>query len=160
MTGRDRLIELFKKIEYTPFPKMTMKSNLGNQFTDYALNCIVDELLANGVVVLDTKIVTPQNRPLITQIAGMPINDVFDLLRTKKEGRLIVPPCKVGDVIYHLYPIQGIVAKKVKRIQYGSYGLMIADGNGAFHSDVIGKTVFLTKEEAEAELEKRGKENA
>lgn len=65
---------------------------------------------------------------------------------------VIVPPCKVGDVIYHLYPIQGIVAKKVKRIQYGSYGLMIADGNGVFHSDVIGKTVFLTKEEAERKL--------
>lgn len=49
MSDRDRLIELFKKIEYTPFPEMTMKSNLGNQFTDYALNCIVDDLLANGV---------------------------------------------------------------------------------------------------------------
>lgn len=67
---------------------------------------------------------------------------------------VIVPPCKVGDVIYHLYPIQGIVAKKVKRIQYGSYGLMIADGNGVFHSDVIGKTVFLTREEAERKLRK------
>ena len=48
--NKDRLIELFKKTEYTPFPEMTMKSNLGNQFTDYALNCIVDNLLANGVV--------------------------------------------------------------------------------------------------------------
>ena len=65
---------------------------------------------------------------------------------------VIVPPCKVGDVIYHLYPIQGIVAKKVKRIQYGSYGLMIADGNGVFFFFVIGKTVFLTKEEAEEKL--------
>lgn len=71
---------------------------------------------------------------------------------------VILPPCKVGDVIYHLYPIQGIVAKKVKRIQYGSYGLMIADGNGVFHSDVIGKTVFLTKEEAEKVLAERSKE--
>ena len=70
---------------------------------------------------------------------------------------VIVPPCKVGDVIYHLYPIQGIVAKKVKRIQYGSYGLMIADGNGVFHSDVIGKTVFLTKEEAEEKLKELNK---
>lgn len=51
MEMRDRLIELFRKIEYTPFPEMTMKSNLGNQFTDYALNCIADELLANGVIV-------------------------------------------------------------------------------------------------------------
>ena len=56
MTDRDRLIELFKKIEYTPFPEMTIKSNLGNQFTDYALNCIVDELLANGVIVPPCKV--------------------------------------------------------------------------------------------------------
>ena len=56
MTDRDRLIELLKKIEYTPFPEMTMKSNLGNQFTDYALNCIVDELLANGVIVSPCKV--------------------------------------------------------------------------------------------------------
>ena len=56
MRDRDRLIELFKKIEYTPFPEMTMKSNLGNQFTDYALNCIVDELLANGVIVPPCKV--------------------------------------------------------------------------------------------------------
>lgn len=47
---RYRLIEIFKKIEYTPFPEMTMKSNLANQFTDYALNKIVDEMIANGVI--------------------------------------------------------------------------------------------------------------
>ena len=47
---KDRLIELFKKTEYTPFPEMTMTANLGNQFTDYGLNCIVDNLLANDVV--------------------------------------------------------------------------------------------------------------
>ena len=56
MTDRDRLIELFKKIEYTPFPEMTIKSNLGNQFTDYALNHIVDEILANGVMVPPCKV--------------------------------------------------------------------------------------------------------
>ena len=55
MNQRDRLIELFKKIEYTPFPEMTMKSNLGNQFTDYALNCIADHLIANGVIVPELK---------------------------------------------------------------------------------------------------------
>ena len=48
---RDRLIELFKKIEYTPFPGMATKANLANQFTDYAINCIVDEMLKNGVIV-------------------------------------------------------------------------------------------------------------
>ena len=55
-SDRDRLIELFKKTEYTPFPEMTMTSNLGNQFTDYGLNCIVDNLLANGVIVSPCKV--------------------------------------------------------------------------------------------------------
>ena len=53
---RDRLIELFKKIEYTSFPEMTMKANLGNQFTDYALNSIVNELLANGIIAPPCKV--------------------------------------------------------------------------------------------------------
>lgn len=51
MTQIERLKELFKEIEYTPFPEMTAKANLANQFTDYAVNCIVDEMLKNGVIV-------------------------------------------------------------------------------------------------------------
>lgn len=49
MTDREKLIQLFKEVEYTPFPDMTMKSNLANQFTDYALNCIADYLISNGI---------------------------------------------------------------------------------------------------------------
>ena len=65
---------------------------------------------------------------------------------------VIVPPCKVGDTVYHLYPKQGIKANKVKRIQVGTYGMMIADRNGVFRDDEINKTVFLTREEAENAL--------
>ncbi len=50
LTIRERLIDLFKKIEYTAFPELTMKANLANQFTDYALNSIVDEMIKNGVI--------------------------------------------------------------------------------------------------------------
>ena len=65
---------------------------------------------------------------------------------------VIVPPCKVGDTVYHLYPKQGIKSNKVKRIQVGTYGMMIADRNGVFRADEINKTVFLTSEEAEKSL--------
>ena len=41
-------------------------------------------LIENGVIVLDIKAVAPINRPLITHIAGMPINDVLDLIREKE----------------------------------------------------------------------------
>lgn len=52
---RDKLKDLFKKIEYTPFPEMTMKSNLANQFTDYALNEIIDAMMGNGITILPCK---------------------------------------------------------------------------------------------------------
>lgn len=50
------LIELFKKIEYTPFPDMQSTANLANQFSDYALRHIVDELVNGGVVVPPCKV--------------------------------------------------------------------------------------------------------
>ena len=71
---------------------------------------------------------------------------------------VIVPPCKVGDTVYHLYPKQGIKANKVKRIQVGTYGMMIADRNGVFRAEEINKTVFLTREEAERALKEQKNE--
>ena len=41
-------------------------------------------LIENGVIVLDMKAIAPINRPLITHIAGMPINDVLELIREKE----------------------------------------------------------------------------
>ena len=133
MGNRDRLIELFKKTEYTPFPEMTMTANLGNQFTDYGLNCIVDSLLANGV---------------------------------------IVPPCKVGDIVWSVftpkYPANSNDYGKwfmrvdgVQRIILGKKGLSIETWNmGTIPAKELGKKLFLTKEEAEAELRKRSDNNA
>ena len=132
MTDRDMLIEIFKKTEYTPFPEMTMKSNLGNQFTDYALNHIVDELLANGIIVL---------------------------------------PCKVGDKIYSIIYQKKNVVSHILIEEYVGIHLSNApdlrghrrknyiivwneNTNSIRHIDInkIGKTVFLTKEEAEEKL--------
>ena len=55
---RDRLIEIFKKTNYKPFEQCNIDANLANQFSNYALNCIVDKLLANGVIVLPCKVGT------------------------------------------------------------------------------------------------------
>lgn len=53
---RDRLIEIFKNTNYKPFEQCNIKANLVNQFSDYALNCIVDKILANGVIVPPCKV--------------------------------------------------------------------------------------------------------
>ena len=40
-----------------------------------------EQLLANGVVVIDTYVVSPENRPLISQYMGRPIDEVINLIR-------------------------------------------------------------------------------
>ena len=66
---------------------------------------------------------------------------------------VIVPPCKVGDKIYIIASIsQEIIETTVIGIWNGEgiYSLMTI--HGAIITESFGKTVFLTKEEAEARL--------
>lgn len=89
MIEKDKLKELFKKIEYTPFPEMTTKANLANQFTDYALDCIVDEMLANGIIVppdVSTKNSISHSERCV--ICGEEI----------PEGRQVCPKCEKGGI--------------------------------------------------------------
>ena len=66
---------------------------------------------------------------------------------------VIVPPCKVGDAVYIVAGIsQSIVECVVIGCwTFGNKSSIITD-YGSIHNDSIGKTVFLTKEEAEAKL--------
>lgn len=51
---------------------------------------IADHLLSNGVIVLDTSVISPKNRPLISQCFGRPLDEIMVLVQAKDEGRLIV----------------------------------------------------------------------
>lgn len=52
---RDRLIELFHKVNYQSRPN-GLTANLATQFTDYSLNEIIDALIANGVIAPPCKV--------------------------------------------------------------------------------------------------------
>ena len=80
-----------------------------------------------------------------------------ELLTADKDGRLVVLPCKVGDTVYWVHGAV-ITECKVYRVQKNRKGLYIClksnVSHGAFCADLsIGKTVFLTSEEAEEALE-------
>lgn len=80
-----------------------------------------------------------------------------ELAEADKDGRLVVPPCKVGDTVYWVHGAV-ITECKVYRVQKNRKGLYIClksnVSHGAFRVDLsIGKTVFLTREEAEKALE-------
>lgn len=86
-----------------------------------------------------------------------------ELLQADAEGRLVVLPCKVGDTLYHIFYGE-IIDTKVRTFFIGhpSYNVekrnlrMIRTDRWDIPMDSIGKTVFLTRKEAEAALEKMG----
>lgn len=68
------------------------------------------------------------------------------LLRAQADGRLVVPPCKVGTATYYIhYPIAVYPDKSEPEIKRGIFTL--------FDLDRVGHSVFFTREEAEKALE-------
>lgn len=93
----------------------------------------------------------------------MPLDRVQELAQAEKDGRLAMLPCKVGDTVYEANKRGLISTYKVISIHISECSLLIGwelmDGiysnlNG-FEVSALGKTVFLTREEAEAALKKR-----
>ncbi len=77
---------------------------------------------------------------------------------------VIVPPCKVGQIVYQIYWDFRIDKCKVSALTQKSdesWKIRVTSGinRSVFEitPDKLGKTVFLTKEEAEKALERSGK---
>ena len=92
----------------------------------------------------------------ITEFDGVSIERLKELVRVEKAGRLVVLPCKVGDMVYFVFDgevhnvrVQGIPigANNQVLLNFGGYPVQYAWGSE------VGKTVFLTREEAERALE-------
>lgn len=96
------------------------------------------------------------------------IDHIRDLLQAEKDGRLVMLPCKVGDMVWAIdNPWTGKLLKKpldayvngMKMYSHGLYVNLLFDtrkinGTRDYEINHIGKTVFLTREEAEAALAK------
>lgn len=72
----------------------------------------------------------------------------IDTLEKLEEGKLVELPCKVGDTVYQADRMR-IYQSRIKSIIFDTDGV-------AFDKNAIGKTVFLTREEAEKKLEELG----
>ena len=90
----------------------------------------------------------------IARTYGIDINRLRKLAEADKDGRLVVLPCKVGDTVY--FALLGrIIEKQVFSIVSFSNSTRIYCGGTSeyFSPEDIGKTFFLTREEAEKALE-------
>lgn len=82
-----------------------------------------------------------ENAQRLEIIKEIPINRIRELAQTEKEGRLVVLPCEIGSPVYsHARKLDG--ADYVRETEF-------------WWSDIpqMSKTVFLTREAAEAALE-------
>jgi len=84
--------------------------------------------------------------------------EVQELAKAKADGRLVVLPCKAGDVVWKTKAVFSYFPKpvedRVERIVISSNEILVCCTSGAkFSIGSIGKTVFLSREEAEKALE-------
>ena len=98
---------------------------------------------------------------------GCDLDRMEELAEADRAGRLVVLPCKVGDTLWVARnPWTGELLKKpldvyvngMKMYSHGLYVNLLFDtrkinGTRDYEINHIGKTVFLTREEAEAALE-------
>lgn len=96
--------------------------------------------------------------PMFVKVTSAALGTTPDRLRelaeADKDGRLVVLPCKVGDTVY--FALLGrIIEKQVFSIVSFSNSTRIYCGGTSeyFRPEDIGKTFFLTREEAEKALE-------
>ena len=93
---------------------------------------------------------------------GVPFKRIVALMEADRAGRLAVLPCKPGDTVYEVTSRKTISEYRVKAIRVELFCTFIEwDIVAGFVDksifgvpvDEIGKTVFLTREAAEKELE-------
>lgn len=103
------------------------------------------------------------------QAAGnMTVGRLKELAEADKDGRIVVLPCKVGDTVYmieRIFDIDNGVCDEIcarKVIGHGGNNLnklwLVGSGgicNAYIFVSEFGKTVFLTREEAERAMEGR-----
>ena len=107
----------------------------------------------------------------ITEFEGLPIDRIRELAEADKDGRVVVLPCKVGDTVWIVGAVRKLYSAKVRTFFCGNPSAVRGrDLDGHIHMirttecDIpmqeFGKTVFLSREEAEKALrEMEGKKD-
>ena len=101
---------------------------------------------------------------------GIDVDRMREIVAAERDGRLVVLPCKVGDVMYKLFrEYTECTSYQVRKDNYCCEGCMVPCDSREVtviraiqpnslpevvrYIEDIGKTVFLTREEAKAALE-------
>ena len=96
-----------------------------------------------------------ESKTLTEQLALL--NRIRDLAEADRDGRLVVPPCKVGDTVYRIVRDADphIARDEVRNMYFADDMTLCVElvGGRIILSEKFGKTVFITREEAKRALE-------
>ena len=132
-----------------------------------AMNCKWEEAAWSRLAAYEDKELEPEEITAMQHTLDEYHKVADPLLRVQADGRLVVLPCKVGDTLWVTSnPWTGKLLKKpldacvngMKMYSHGLYVNLLFDtrkinGTRDYEINHIGKTVFLTREEAKAALE-------
>ena len=156
--------------------RLTEKHYLGtDHYMTCSGNCNVDmdcidcpsfDRLVERLAAYEDTGLTPEDCARATEIDDIlldeyyPIGRMRELIKADKDGRVVVLPCKVGDTVWAI--LDGAKSArecKVDFVNIGSFGttivFVVKDGlreQYGVTAAAFGKTVFLTREEAEKAL--------
>ena len=158
--------------------RLTEKHYLGtDHYMKCSGNCNVDmdcidcpsfDRLVERLAAYEDTGLTPEDCARATEIDDIlldeyyPIGRMRELIKADKDGRVVVLPCKVGDRLYEVTGRKTISVYKVRAIRGELFCLFIEwdivegfvwQSLSDINAGEIGKTIFLTREEAEAALE-------
>lgn len=118
------------------------------------------------------KRLTSKNPLTESQVMNLSLTDLYMRLKAyedaEEQGRLIVLPCKVGDKVYRLWPcgkngksvseliVNHIDIDFLPEIEFACRKEKTTGNYWFFKATDIGKSYFLTREEAEKALEGMG----
>lgn len=136
--------------------EVLMASKYEEQYTEQEwISVLQDRLAAYEDTRLESEEITAMQRTLDEY------HKVADpLLRAQADGRLVVLPCKVGDGLWTFcsHPVEQVYSFTVTDISTLNGRTMLNTSRcGVIDARDVGKTVFLTREEAEKALEARKK---
>ena len=95
----------------------------------------------------DTGLTPEEINEILHDTTGPLHKKLGEWMKAESEGRLVVLPCKVGDTVYRIFAPDG------REPVISAHTLLSVDSIVRWMNK-FGKTVFLTREEAEAALQK------
>lgn len=132
-----------------------------------AMNCKWEEAAWSRLAAYEDTGLTPEDCARATEIDDILLDEYYpsgrmrELIKADKDGRVVVLPCKVGDTVWAILDGAKYAREcKVDFVNIGSFGTTIVfavkDGlreQYGVTAAAFGKTVFLTRKEAEKALE-------